>query len=368
MIEKRSVDSLAPHPMNQKIYGSDNFQDNDLKVSISQNGLLEPLVITNENVVVSGHRRLKVVKELGWDLVDCRVEDFTNPLLSLILFNKSRIKTSRELLNESEIIQKEYSKHSYQGKRNDLNGGGKNHTINNVANGLGISVSHLKRLRKINNEAPHLFEFIDKGEISVSTAVDMIKSRTQFKRLRGMTTPANIRHFEDYYPTHPKYTQPILDLEKFSGSVWEPACGEGHMSEVLKQNGLDVFSSDLIDRGYGIGHVDFTNDDHIKQYGKFDNVITNPPFDNILPFILQAKKVARKKIAIIGKTQLLEGVARYNMWMDKDFPLKTMYQFSGRVAFIKNKLPNRTNSMIGFAWYVFEKGYKGKPTIEWIQP
>ena len=367
MLEKRSVDILQPHPMNQSIYGSHTFQDDDLKFSISQNGLLDPLVITNDNVVISGHRRLKAIKDLGWDLVDCRVEEFSNPILSLILFNKSRIKTSKELLHEAEILQKEYSKFSYRGKRNDLNGNGKNHTINNVAEGLGVSVSHIKRLKKINNEAPHLFEFIDKGEISVSTAVDMIRNNNQTIRFRGMPTSANIRHFQDYYPTDPKHTQVLLDREKFNGSIWEPACGEGHMSKVLEQNGCDVFSSDLVDRGYGIGGVDFLNKDHVDQYGKFDNIITNPPFDNITEFILQAKRLAKKKIAVIGKTQILQGVNRYNIWMDQEFPLKTMYQFSGRISFSKNKISDYSG-MVAFAWYVFEKGYKGKPQIEWIQP
>ena len=39
-------------------------------------------------------------------------------------------------------------------------------------------------------------------------------------------------------------------------NIWECACGQGHLSEVLKANGYNVKSTDLIDRGYG-GHKTF---------------------------------------------------------------------------------------------------------------
>ena len=57
------------------------------------------------------------------------------------------------------------------------------------------------------------------------------------------------------------------------------------------------------------------------------------------------------------------------MWLDKGFPLKTMYQFSGRVAFRKNRVDNQGyGGLMPFSWFVFEKGYTGKPTIDWILP
>ena len=55
----------------------------------------------------------------------------------------------------------------------------------------------------------------------------------------------------DYYATEPKAVELLLEQEKFSPQVWECACGEGHISEVLKANGYNVLSSDLVDRGYG---------------------------------------------------------------------------------------------------------------------
>ncbi len=90
--------------------------------------------------------------------------------------------------------------------------------------------------------------------------------------LAGMSTTRN-RVEDDYYATPPEVTRAILDQEILEGSILEPACGEGHMSEVLREYypGSDIVSTDLVNRGYGQGDIDFLTYDFDR---KFDNVIT----------------------------------------------------------------------------------------------
>lgn len=73
------------------------------------------------------------------------------------------------------------------------------------------------------------------------------------------------RQNEDYYATEPKATALLCGLEKFNADIWEPACGEGHISEELKRNGYNVLSTDLVDRGYG-GVGDFLSIDN-QEWG-----------------------------------------------------------------------------------------------------
>lgn len=61
------------------------------------------------------------------------------------------------------------------------------------------------------------------------------------------------RQPDDYYATDPKALELLLQEETFSEDIWECACGEGHLSEVLKRHGYNVWLTDLIDRGYGSG-------------------------------------------------------------------------------------------------------------------
>lgn len=66
------------------------------------------------------------------------------------------------------------------------------------------------------------------------------------------------REANDFYATEPKALELLLNLETFKKEVWECACGAGHLSKVLADNGKDVLSSDLFDRGYpGTQIIDF---------------------------------------------------------------------------------------------------------------
>ena len=164
------------------------------------------------------------------------------------------------------------------------------------------------------------------------------------------------RKADDFYSTPPYATQALLDKEKFTGTIWEPACGEGHMSKVLIANGYQVDSSDLIDRGYG------TQLDFLSSNKTYDNIITNPPFSIGLEFVLKAKQSANHKIAMLLKTQFLEGISRQAMFLDDKFPLKCMYQFSKRLTFGDKS----SGGMLAFAWFVWDKQHTGKPYIDWI--
>lgn len=168
------------------------------------------------------------------------------------------------------------------------------------------------------------------------------------------------REANDFYPTPSYAVESLLERESFEGEVWECACGEGDISETLINKGFKVYSSDLIDRGYG-NQGDFLNSNR-----KTNNIITNPPYKLALDFVLKAKECSSDKIAMFLKTVWLESESRYEMFQDRNFPLKTVYQFSKRVSLYKNGTKMKNSGMIAYAWYVWDKNYKGKPTIEWI--
>lgn len=52
----------------------------------------------------------------------------------------------------------------------------------------------------------------------------------------------------DYYATDPKAVELLMELETFAPRIWEPACGGGHISGVLRAHGHDVRESDIVDR------------------------------------------------------------------------------------------------------------------------
>ena len=85
----------------------------------------------------------------------------------------------------------------------------------------------------------------------------------------------------DYYATPSEMAEYLLKLEPHLNNVWECACGEGNLSKALKEHGYNVFSSDLVDRGYQDDIIDFLETDN-KWFG---DIITNPPFKYTNEFI-----------------------------------------------------------------------------------
>lgn len=166
----------------------------------------------------------------------------------------------------------------------------------------------------------------------------------------------------DYYATEPKAVELLLEQEKFSHNVWECACGEGHIAEVLKQKGYNVISTDLVDRGYGKGNVDFLE---CKPLDAPTDIITNPPYKYAKEFVKHALDISKNgtKIAMFLKLTFLEGKARRELF--KNNPAKTVYVSSARLQCGKNGDFSGT-SMVAYAWFVWEKGYKGDTILKWI--
>lgn len=166
----------------------------------------------------------------------------------------------------------------------------------------------------------------------------------------------------DFYPTPESITKALMDRESFEGSIIEPACGNGAMSKVIKKYNKEVYSSDIQDLGYGDVR-DFLDFVCINAY---DNVITNPPFIKGEEFVRKAKLIARKKIAIFHRLLFLESSRRYSLFNDKSFPLSKVYVFCKRQNLFENGEKNKVSGTVAFAWFVWNKEYRGEPTIEWI--
>lgn len=169
------------------------------------------------------------------------------------------------------------------------------------------------------------------------------------------------REVNDYYATDPKAVELLLEKEKFSNKLLEPSCGEGHISKVLQDAGYRVESYDLVDRGFGTVKDFFTVE-------KFDgNIITNPPYKIALDFVKHSLEIIPdgNKVAMFLKIQFLESKSR-RIFFD-EFPPKKIYVASSRLICAMNgEFDKYKSSAACYAWFIWEKGYTGKPEIDWI--
>lgn len=174
------------------------------------------------------------------------------------------------------------------------------------------------------------------------------------------------REQHDFYATDPEALELLLNLEKFDKNIWECACGAGHLSKVLKERGHNVISTDLIGRGYEDYRLDF-----LKFEGTWDgDIITNPPYKYAKEFVRKALEVVtdRHKVVMFLKLTFLESKKRRELF-DK-YPPKVIYVASSRLQCARNgdfgKYKNGVGMAVAYAWFIWEKGFKGEPIVRWF--
>lgn len=169
------------------------------------------------------------------------------------------------------------------------------------------------------------------------------------------------RQVDDYYATDPMAMELILEEEFDLENVLEPCCGEGHLSKVMLEDGIQVTSSDLIDRGFGAVKS-------VYDYNSWDgDIITNPPYKEAQRIIEHCLNIIpnNKRVLMFLKLQFMESKQRKQLFLNS--PLKTVYVSSSRIKCgINGDFGAIKSSAVAYAWYVWEKGYSGDPKIKWI--
>ena len=188
---KVKVSSLKHHPKNKEIYTLSSIEE--LMGSISEVGLLQPLIIDSRNQVISGNRRFESVKRLGWEEVEVEVRDVQEDEEELLLihFNKQRIKSFKELINEYLTLDRIYRKG--QGKRTDLTSVKSNRSSSRdiISSEMGISSSQLQRLVYIHRNRPDYIELLDKGILTVNQSYLQIQREEKERDSRSSSISRN---------------------------------------------------------------------------------------------------------------------------------------------------------------------------------
>lgn len=173
------------------------------------------------------------------------------------------------------------------------------------------------------------------------------------------------REINDFYATNPHALEialPYLQDIGLKNNVWECACGMGHLSEVLLAHGYEVKSTDLIDRGYG------EVQDFLTCEEKFDgDIVTNPPFRYASEFEKKGFELIDdgNMVCLFLKIQFLESKDRKKLFAK--YPLKYLMVYSERQQCAKDaQFECYKGTTQCYAWYIFEKGFKGNPQIKWI--
>ncbi|MGV7034874.1 hypothetical protein [Methylobacterium symbioticum] len=175
----------------------------------------------------------------------------------------------------------------------------------------------------------------------------------------------------DFFPTPPWATRALLRhvlppvLEGFKiCSAWDPACGEGHMAEVLREEVSIVHASDIFDYGRGYPVADFL-DPATQLVPSVDLIATNPPFNVAVEFAERALGEAAV-VALLLRTAWIEGEERY-LRLFRDRPPTAFAPFVERVAMLRGRWEPNASTATSYAWFVWVSDAAPRAPI-WIPP
>lgn len=191
--------------------------------------------------------------------------------------------------------------------------------------------------------------------------------KTVFSILGASNHSAKDREEQDFYATDPTVLDLLSAKYKIPCVVLEPACGTGCLSQWLIDKGHKVYSSDLIDRGYGEVQNFF---EMISLPEDCNCILTNPPYKYATEFVLHSLSLLPLggQLVMFLKTTFLETERRYNE-IFKNTPPRYVYQFIHRAMCAKNAdfdEARKMGSAVSYAFFVWEKGYKGQTILDWI--
>jgi len=140
-IEKVRIEEIRPSEVNKAIYNP-HHEDRVRKLAnnIKRNGLLEPLIVSQDGVIISGHTRYAALQLLGRTFVQIRRADVMSSdpefLQLLIDANDQRVKTTQERLNEIAV---QVDPEAYWERREEQAALGKDVDLESVSGSLSSS-------------------------------------------------------------------------------------------------------------------------------------------------------------------------------------------------------------------------------------
>ena len=172
----------------------------------------------------------------------------------------------------------------------------------------------------------------------------------------------------DLYETPPCAVRALLAVEQIpSGAIWEPACGPGAITRVLRAAGHEVWSTDLVD--YELPDQDQSGIDFLMEHGSMPyyvgSILTNPPYKLADQFVRHALLLC-PRVYMLLRLAFLESEGRSDI-IDGGL-LHRVYVFRKRLPMMHRAgwAGPRTSSAMAFAWFCWDRDNPGPTELKRI--
>lgn len=165
------VSELSSHPRNTEFFDDMSGEKwKEFLESVRSRGIIEPIVITPDKIIVSGHQRVRACKELGIDVVMCDVHTYNNEDEILQDLLETNVRQRGDIGGSAKKVGlriKELERIYGIYKGNHINENMNNSVSqSDLATQMGISVDTLQNYKQLANMIPELSELVDTGIVT----------------------------------------------------------------------------------------------------------------------------------------------------------------------------------------------------------
>lgn len=176
------------------------------------------------------------------------------------------------------------------------------------------------------------------------------------------------REKDDFYPAPVEATRAFLAAEigrlRDFPVLWEPAAGDGAMLCEMRALGLEVYASDLVDRGCGATIRSFY--EFTRETAPARAIVTNPPFADCFwatgraRWLVHALDVLRVEYMALLLGWNWPGAAGLSAVWDRHPPAR-VYLMRWRLDFTGQGAPPQLH-----AFFVWDAEYRGEPLLKML--
>lgn len=185
-MQQINIDELKPHPRNNEFFDDMTGEKwSEFLESIRTSGVIEPIVVTTDMVIVSGHQRVRACKELGIPEIMCEIKTYKDEdsvikdLLETNIRQRGDIggsakKVGRRIKELERLYEIQLGNNQYGNEKNSYP-----KTQSQLAADMGMDVRTLQNYKMLADMIPELEELMDAGIVSKTTALSMIKNLSE---------------------------------------------------------------------------------------------------------------------------------------------------------------------------------------------
>lgn len=170
------------------------------------------------------------------------------------------------------------------------------------------------------------------------------------------------------------YSTPTKALESFYEQFpevidkynvfYDPCDGMGQISDYLESLGKKVYRQDIVDYRSRLDvQGNFLETESIPE--DVQCVVMNPPFTMTGQFVDKALELC-PNVLMFNRLTTIESINRAKKLKNKQWNMKSMYQFGFRVSCPKGVDFEPSANAVAYSWFEFDKYNRYPTTLDWI--